>query len=238
MICRRIIGQKIFTLTLVLVLWGLCRGQRLTAQEYRYELGGALGASSYVGDAVRRPFGRYSAVATFLGRYNLNFRAALTSSLGYVGLRGDTGLADNAFPGGATARFATHSLQWSLGGEHNFFALSDKYRYLQTSSWSPYIGGGALLALAWSNEASVLAPGVYLSCGIKYMLSSRLTIAAEWRIQQYLSDRLDALGRDAAWLANPFALNRSFKGGDGAMLISIGVTYHTGLRNRSSCYSM
>lgn len=210
----------------------------LLAQEYKYELGASLGTSYYMGDAVRRgPFGMHSVGLGGVGRYNLNFRSALVTTLGYLVLRGDSRLADNAFPEGRHAAFSTHSVQWSVGGEHNFLPLSDKYRYLQTSSWSPYIGGGGLLALAWGQEASALVPGVYLSCGLKYMLSSRVTLSAKWQIQYYLSDRLDALGRDNKWLANPFGLNRGIKGGDAAGLVSISLSYQMGLRNKSSCFA-
>lgn len=213
-------------------------GYRLMAQEYKYELGANLGAGYYAGDAVRRgPLGMYSAGLMAVGRYNLNFRAALVTSLGYLGLRGDTRLSDNAFPDGRHAAFSTHSLQWSVGAEHNFLPLSDRYRYLQTSSWSPYIGAGALVAWAWGDEASVFAPGLCFTGGVKYMLSSRLTLSAQWQVQYYLSDRLDALGRGGAWLGNPFALNRGLKGGDAAALLSVGLSYHLGLRNKSSCYS-
>lgn len=211
----------------------------LPAQEYKYELGGALGATYYIGDAVRRgPLGTYAVGVSGLVRYNLNFRWVLSTALAYDGLRGDTRFADNAFPQGRSARFRTHTLQWRVGGEFNFRPLSNKYRYLQTSSWSPYLSGGALIALGWGEYSSTLAPGVYAALGIKYMVSSRITLSAEWRSQYYLSDRLDALGKDSDWLADPFALNRAgIKGGDASGQFSLGLTYHIGLRNKSICYT-
>lgn len=239
MICSSSTFAMLRCLVLGLSLaWGVLGVGQLSAQEYKYELGMSLGASHYIGDAVRRgPFGSYSIGVGAIGRYNANFRLAFTSTLGYLGLRGDTRLADNVFPEGRSAAFATHSLLWTIGAEHNFLPLSDKFRYLQTSSWSPYIGGGALVTLAWGDASSVFAPGLYLVCGLKYMLSSRMTLAAQWQVQHYLSDRLDALGRGREWLGNPFALNRGIKGGDGAGLVSISLTYHMGQRNKSSCYA-
>lgn len=211
----------------------------MLAQEYKYELGAKAGATYYTGDAVRRgPLGIYSIGLSGIGRYNLNFRWAITSALGYEGLRGDTRLADNAFPEGKTARFGVHTLQWHAGGEFNFRPLSTKYRYLSTSSWSPYMGAGALLALAWGNAQSVLSPGVYGAVGVKYMLSPRLTLSAEWRVQYYMSDRIDALNDGSQWLANPMRLNRSsIKGGDASGQFGISLTYHIGLRNKYSCYT-
>ncbi|MDO4707437.1 MAG: hypothetical protein Q4A61_03310 [Porphyromonadaceae bacterium] len=227
---------SVLSLSTVLLM---LRGQGLSAQEYKYELGAALGASYYVGDAVRRgPLGMYSVGGSALGRYNINFRTAFVSSLGYLGLRGHTELSDNAFPNGRSAAFKTHSLQWMVGGEYNFFPLSDRYRYLQTSSWSPYIGIGGLASLAWGDASSVIALGAYLACGIKYMLSSRMSLGVQWQAQYYLSDRLDALDRGNAWLGNPFALNRGLKGGDAVGMLSLSFTYHIGLRSKDSCYSM
>ena len=49
----------------------------LTAQEYRYEMGGYVGAASYLGNANRRiPFAPIGGTGGVAFRYNHNFRLA------------------------------------------------------------------------------------------------------------------------------------------------------------------
>lgn len=208
----------------------------LAAQEYMYELGAELGVSYYSGDATRKSFLAPKDLAFGItGRYNVNFRWVLTAGLNYRGLRGDTMYADNVFPMGQTAAFRTNTASIHVGGEFNWYALSDRYRYLGTRSWSPYVGGGIVLLGGWGSMQRVLTPGVYAALGVKYKLNSRLSATAQWLWQYHLSDRLDALGR-SSFLANPYGMNiASLKGGDALGAITLGLSYHLGRRNKGNC---
>lgn len=218
----------------LLLLAGFAPAQ---GQEYLYEIGGELGVGSYTGDAVRRvapaPLGLALGVTA---RYNINFRGVLTTSLTYRGLRGSTSYADNIFPAGQEASFSTSMVALSVGGEFHWRPLSDKYRYLGTTSLSPYLGGGVSLLGAWGSASSVITPGVYAAMGVKYKLTSRLTATAELRWTYSLTDRLDALSSGSAFLANPYGVNASsLRGKDSFGGIGIGLSYHFGLRNKSDC---
>lgn len=211
--------------------------QRLFAQEYVYELGGRLGSSYYMGDAARRAFvTSYASALSLIGRYNSNFRWAWTTELGYRGLSGDTRYADNVFPEGRTARFSSYLLNLRLGGEFNFYPLSDKFRYLGTRSFSPYIGAGLAGSLAWSQSRVIPTPSVYCALGVKYRLSARLSLEAEWQWQHTWSDGLDALQAGRTWLSDPYRLNASWiKNRDAFAVLSLGLTYQLKRRKQGQC---
>ncbi|MDO4692889.1 MAG: DUF6089 family protein [Porphyromonadaceae bacterium] len=225
---------------LPVLVWGwmlLSQTYRVSAQEYLYELGGRLGVSHYMGDAARRGFiAPYASALSLLGRRNINFRWAWVAELGYRGLRGDTRYADNVFPEGHTARFSAHLVNLRLGSEFNFLPLSDKYRYLGTSSFSPYVGAGIGGSLVWRDRVAVPTLGVYLAVGAKYKLNARLSLGAEWQWQYTWSDRLDALNPEQTWLSNPYGLNASWvKGRDAFAVFSLGLTYQLRQRKQGQC---
>ena len=127
----------------------------LTAQEYRYELGGYVGAASYLGEANRRiPFVPIGGTGGAAFRYNHNFRLAFSGELGYSFLPFDCRYAQTDYPqvreARQASRGASHLLALNGWVEYNFAHYSDKFRYLQTRSLVPSIGAvsGRLSRLA------------------------------------------------------------------------------------------
>ncbi len=210
----------------------------LKAQEYRYEFGGDLGTSYYFGDLARKGlFVPQSLSAGLLARYNINFRWAMRANLAYQGLKSDWAYAKNIFPrGGEDLAFSSKLINLSYGVEFNFLPLSNKYRYLNTSSFSPYIYAGLGFAYAWGSDDNVFTPNLALGAGVKYKLDSRWTISASWLWTYTFTDKLDALARDTILLENPYQVNYGFmKGRDGFARISLGVSYAFSRRNDTNC---
>ena len=120
----------------------------LSAQEYKYEIGGALGSAYYVGElGDRGAFGRQGASLALTLRHPLGLRWAWASQLGYRRLRGALSPTSRAFPSIGDRAFSRGIIDLSLGGEYHFFAYSDGQRYLGTRSWTPYLGAGLGLIL-------------------------------------------------------------------------------------------
>lgn len=220
---------------LCLVLW-LGGATSLSAQEYRYELGGEVGTAYYISDGVRRALAPQSPSLGLTARYNANLRLALVASMVYHGLRGNTQQADNVFPSGRAISISASSLGLRIGGEYHWYPLSDKYSYLGTRRISPYLGAGLALTAAWGSDDAVLAPGGYIALGVKYKVSSRLTASLQWSLLYTTTDRLDALSRESAFLGDPYRMNASsLKGKDGIGAISLGLSYSIGRRSTGDC---
>ena len=137
--------RRIFYLVFLLV--GCCWIGK--AQEYKYEIGGMVGGSYYMGDLNKNAF--FKGLNPSLGvvfRYTPNFRWAVKTDLLWGRVSGSTDGLENVFPNGATASFERNFFE--LGGqmEFNFLPYSDKFAYLNTKRFSPYIYG------LWGNGRS------------------------------------------------------------------------------------
>lgn len=205
---------------------------KLQAQEYLYELGGSIGWVYYNGDAARLgPATSPGFEVSFVGRYNINFRWALSGELSFRNIGFDTRYADNSFPENKTVK-GNNSMGWlGVMGEFNFLPYSNKFAYLQTSRISPYVGLGAGLAVYPSLGKVVFAPAVQVAAGVKFKITDRWDIAAYWRGAYLFDDRFDAPKDTSAWLNNPYKLNQSLlHSGDGFGGVTVSLTYNFGQR--------
>ncbi|GAD04427.1 hypothetical protein HQ45_04155 [Porphyromonas crevioricanis] len=209
----------------------------LEAQEYLFEFGGQVGLSQYVGDIGRRaPFSATSYTFSAEGRYNINFRFALSSQIGYYGLKGRYRYADNIFPERKEVDFDSHLYHWGVMGEFNFVPLSDKFSYLRTSRFSPYVGFGGGLALGPSYQGTVVAPSLQIGGGFKYKINSRLGVSVQYIYRWLLSDAFDAPNEQTKHLDNPFRISQTMlRNGDGLGSLTFSFTYSLGTRDKRDC---
>ncbi len=217
----------------------LCQAFSLEAQEFRYEFGGDLGTSYYAGDLARKGFvAPQSLTAGLLARYNINFRWAMRGNLSYQGLRSDWKYAKNVFPKGQKdLTFSAKLVNLAYGIEFNFLPLSDKYRYLNTSSFSPYLYAGVGVAYAWGRDEDVFTPNLTLGVGAKYKLDSRWMLSASWLWAYTFTDKLDALSEQSKILANPYQIDYgAMKSKDGFARITIGMSYAFSKRGEDNCF--
>ncbi len=228
--------KKLFYLYALLLL--LCLPFSLKAQEFRYEFGGDVGTSYYAGDLARKGFvAPQSLTAGLLVRYNINFRWAMRANLSYQGLSSRLDYAKNVFPkGNKDLTFSSKLVNLAYGFEFNFLPLSNKYRYLNTSSFSPFLYAGAGLSYAWANDDKVFTPNLALGVGVKYKFDSRWTLSASWLWAYTFTDKLDALSEQSKILANPYQIAYgAMKGKDGFARITIGVSYAFSTRENNNC---
>lgn len=200
------------------------------AQHYSHEVGGQLAMVGYLGDANRRiPFRMPGFGVGVQYRRNFDLRMAVSVKADYALYRGDTRHANTLFPGGQAARFSTHSALAQALFEYNFYPYSDKFAFLATQRLSPYVGVGVAAGAAFGSEGMAFLPGIVGEVGLKYKLASRLNAQLSLGGKHFFSDRLDALSKGSGFLNNPFGVSGlPWKGGDGAVYISLGFSYEFG----------
>ena len=205
----------------------------LKAQDYKYEIGGMAGTSFYMGDANKtKLFQKPGLSAGAVLRYNKNFRWAFKGDLLIGRVSGDTEKSGNVFPHGQNVAFSRTF--YELGGqvEYNFFNYSDKYAFLGTKKFSPYLFTGLGLTLASGDDffAGVNLP---IGAGVKYKLKDRLNVGFEFSFRKLFGDSFDTPHKGGLSLNNPYGIESSIlKNKDWYSLTMFFVTWDFGLRTR------
>lgn len=209
---------------------------RSKAQEYKYEIGGEILADHYMGDLSREfIFSSWSFGGGINFRYNFNFRTAIHSSLTYQNIKINSDFADNILPDNRVFDFRKNLINLNLSGEYNFFAYSDKYKYLNTYSYTPYISLGIGSIFANKYKFQVL-PYLSFAFGLKWKIINRLNMITSYSYQYGIFDSLELVDVETEKLDNPFRVNQSFlKSGDALGVFSISFTWDIGLRRESNC---
>lgn len=206
-------------LTIILSLGGLsARAQ----EDYRFDIGGGIGMSGYLGDAnTSNLYQNPSWDLEALFRYIANPRWAFKTGF-YVGsLRGDSSQMTNVFPTDQTYKFSTTFYEIGEAAEFNFFNYGMGETYRKLKRFTPYITGGVALT-AWTVEGHTYA-GFTLPFGVgaKFKLNKRLNLGAEFLMKKVFTDRLDG-----PVLADPMGIKSSFaKNTDWYSTLTITLSY-------------
>ncbi len=200
------------------------------AQEYRFEVGGALGMSGYLGDAnnanlLKKP----GYVAGGLFRYIINSRMALKTNLLTAKISGNSANLANTYPDAQTYAFSSQLYDLGAQFEFNFLNYGIGSKYLKLKRISPYLtlGVGATLATGDSDAFTLNVP---MGVGVKYKLSERLNIGLEFTMRKTFSDELDGL-KDLNGITSGFAKNT-----DWYSFTMISITYEFSKRCRTCHY--
>ncbi|MCL1944151.1 MAG: DUF6089 family protein [Candidatus Azobacteroides sp.] len=201
----------------------------LFAQSYRYEIGGMLGTSFYLGEANRSMY--HGIRETFGGvfRYNYNFRYAVKANLAMAGITGDTQGYPNVFPGNTQVSFSRNLFDLGVQIEFNFFNYSDEFKYLDTQRWSPYVSAGVGMTFSPSpgDNGSFFGMNIPFGVGIKYKIKHRWNVGLEFSFRKTLQDNLDVTSKNPDFsLDDPYGIKSStFKNKDWYNFTFIFVTY-------------
>lgn len=200
------------------------------AQEYRFEVGGALGMSGYLGDAnnanlLKKP----GYVAGGLFRYVINSRMALKANLLTAKISGNSANLANTYPDAQTYAFSSQLYDLGAQFEFNFLNYGIGSKYLKLKRISPYLtlGVGATLA---TGDGDAFTLNVPMGVGVKYKLSERLNIGLEFTMRKTFSDELDGL-KDLNGITSGFAKNT-----DWYSFTMISITYEFSKRCRTCHY--
>jgi len=205
-------------------------GTTAVAQEYKYEIGGMLGSSMYMGDVNQTNLLRgFNPAGAVVFRRNFNFRWALKTDLMMGRITGNTKNTDNVFPNQGEAAFSRNFFE--LGGhiEFNFLPYSDKFAYLNTSRFAPYLLTGLGVTVA-SGFGSVNFP---LGLGVKYKIRNRINLGLEYAVHKLFSDGFDAPDKTGFNLDNPYKIQSGiFKNKDWYNTLMFSVTWDFGPNDR------
>jgi len=204
------------------------------AQEYKYEIGGMAGLSTYLGDANQSALLKgLNPAGGMVFRRNFNFRWALKTDLTVGRITGNTKNTDNVFPDNGEASFSRYFFK--LGGqiEFNFLPYSDKFAYLNTSKIAPYLLTGLGVTVAPGKNRTFGSVNFPLGLGIKYKIRNRINLGVEYTVNKLFSDSFDAPEKDGFNLDNPYNIKSGlFKNKDWYNTLMFSVTWDFGPNDR------
>ena len=175
-------------------------------EDYRFDAGGGLGMTGYLGDAnTSNLWSNPSWDLELLLRYIANPRWAFKTNLYVGGLKGDSSKMTNVFPSGESYKFSTTFYEIGEMAEFNFFNYGIGETYRKLKKFSPYITAGLGVTM-WSVGGDFGA-GMTIPFGIgfKYKPSRRLNFGLEFLMKKVFTDRLDG-----AQLDDPIGIKSSF----------------------------
>ncbi|MDE6805921.1 MAG: porin family protein [Muribaculaceae bacterium] len=199
--------KKALTTLLLAITAILCCPTRLAAQEdYRFDIGGGIGMTGYLGDA--NPSFIWQSPSwdlELLLRYIANPRWAFKTNFYVGGLRGDSQNMANVLPTADPLKFSTTFYELGEMAEFNFFNYGMGERYRKLKRFSPYITAG-LSATIWTvggeTSGSFTLP---FGIGAKFKINRRLNLGVEFLMKKVFTDRLDGPQLD-----DPLAIESSF----------------------------
>lgn len=213
---------KYLKITFILILCAFSLLRARAQEDYRFDIGGGLGMTGYLGDAnTANLWGRPGFDAELLFRYMPNPRWGLKTNF-YVGtLGGDSDKMTNVFPDGNTYKFSTTFYELGEIAEFNFFnyGIGETYRHLKR--FTPYIAAG-LGVTAWSVGGKFgAALNIPLGIGVKYKIAERWNLGFEFLMKKTFTDRLDGEALD-----DPLGIKSSFmKNTDWYSTMSVTISY-------------
>ncbi len=201
------------------------------AQDYRFEIGAALGTTGYLGDVNRGNFLRNPGVSGGgVFRFLKDYRWAFKGSLNVATISGDSKNEKAAFAGGNTYSFSSTLIDLGAQVEFNFFNFGIGSKYKNLKRLTPYLTLGLGGTMASCSGSSAFAVNLPMGVGVKYKIKERLNMGAEFTMRKCFGDKIDGLS-DLNGLKSSFAKNT-----DWYSLIQVSVTWEFGKRCRVCHY--
>jgi len=190
------------------------------AQEYRFEVGPALGFSGYLGDANNSNLFKHIGFAGGgVLRYNHNSRWAFKANLSYLNISGNTDDLQTRYPAqvgvtaenGGTGAFAHYDFKSSLVdlgvmAEFNFLNYGMGAKYKKYKRISPYLTVGVGAVAAFTGGETHISWTIPMGVGVKYKLKERMNLGFEFTMRKEFSDKIDGLS-DLYGVKHGFAKN-------------------------------
>ena len=163
-----------------------------TEPEYRLEVGGGVGAVTYLGDFNQAFFQDMQPMFSLVAKYRVNPRMSWALNVGYGRLKGSLKNEKTYYPELTDYSFSASLVDVGVRYEYNFwpFGTGMEYRGAQRITPYIYIGLGASVASPDSTHVGVNMP---LGGGVKYKITDRMNLAVEWTMHFTNSDKLDGM---------------------------------------------
>lgn len=225
--------NKIKSHVFLFIICSLFTSTAWAQDDYKYEIGGAVGTSFYMGDANKTSLYQNPGFAGgVIFRYNIDLRWAMKSNLVIGHVSGDTRDSGNAFPLGQQTSFSRMFYELGSQIEFNFFNYSDKFAYLGTKRISPYVFTGLGFTLGSGNKTFFDA-NIPIGVGVKYKWKERVNVGFEFSFRKLFSDSFDVTekGMNNFNLNEPYNIrNGTFKNKDWYSLTMLSITWNFGPR--------
>lgn len=202
----------------------LCALTARSQEDYRFEIGGGVGMTGYLGDSnSANLYSNPGIDAEIVFRYLRSPRIAFKTQVFAGTLRGNTSKMTDVLPSPEALdyKFSTTFFQAAEMFEFNFlnFGMGESYRKLKR--FSPYIAGGLGLSVWNTSGYTGVAFTIPFGIGAKLKLRERLNLGLEFIMNKTFSDKLDT-----AVLADPHGIKSSFlKNTDWYSTLSVTLTY-------------
>lgn len=226
--------MRFLAVTLAIAMMSIMTPWKAASQEaaYKFDIGVALGASGYLGDAntanlMSHP--GFAGGASF--RYLINTRWAIKGMFTTAGLSGNSADMENVYPGGQTYKFTSTVYDIGARAEFNFFnyGIGESYRKLRR--WTPYLSLGAGVTIA-SAEGTYVAMNIPMGVGLRYKVTPRINLGLEWSMTKVFGDNVDGPVLD-----DLYDIKSSFlKNTDWYSLIMFSISYEFGERCKNCFY--
>lgn len=212
---------------MVITLIIMCAPRARAQEDYRFDMGGGVGMTGYLGDAnASNPWRHPGVDGEILFRYMANPRWAFKTGFYAAQLRGETTGLQNVMPSGANYSFSTTMFELGELAEFNFFnyGIGESYRKLRR--FTPYIAAG-LGFNVWSADSKTgFAVNIPLGLGVKFKVKKRLNLGLEFLMKKVFSDRVDGAALD-----DPYRIESSFlKNTDWYSTLTLTLSYEFGKR--------
>ena len=196
------------------------------APEYRMEVGAGVGSVTYLGDYNGNLLSNMQPMGSLVAKYRMNPRMAWAVSIGYGSLKGDIRDADTWYPEAERlpSTFKNTIIDGGVRFEYNFWAYGTGRDYRGARRVVPFIAAG-LGMVHHSGENSGVTLSLPIGAGVKWKITPRLNLTAEWAMRFTPSDYLD--GRSDVYGIKSSGL---FKNTDCYSAFQISVTYDLWVR--------
>lgn len=190
-------------------------------EDYRFDIGGGIGMTGYLGDASSNLYASPSWDAEILFRYIYNPRFNFKTNFYVGGLGGDTSKMNDILPDGENFKFTTTFYELGEMVEFHFFNYGMGERYRKLKRWTPYITAG-LGVTAWKADGKFgAAATIPLGIGFKYKPALRWNLGLEFLMKKTFTDRLDG-----EHLKDPYGIKSGFmKNTDWYSTLTITISY-------------
>lgn len=202
---------------------------------YKFDLGVSLGASGYLGDANTSSLMKHPG---FVGeasfRYLPDSRWAFRGVLSALSLSGSTADMKDVLPSVTPGYYDFKSTVYDLGArvEFNFFAYGIGETYKRLRRWSPYLTAGVGVSLSSSGGESSFAPNIPMGVGMKFKVSERVNVGAEFTMTKVFGDKVDGpVLNDLNTIKTSF-----YKNTDWYSRLTVGISYEFGKRCETCHY--
>ena len=218
---KRLLGCIILMLCMPLSIWAQ------SGEEYKMEMGGALGGSFYMGDAnYSTPFKDMGVAGGFIARFLLNQRMAIKTNLIAGRIAGDTRDFNNKYPDMQDASFKRAIFDLGAQFEYNFLPYGTGKGFNGGKRFTPYILGGMGFTYAPPPANSVFTVNFPIGIGVKYKLKERLNIGCEFTMRFSMSDKLDVTNKNGLQLSDPYQIKgKGLKNKDSYSFTVLYLTY-------------